>query len=279
MFNLSSPLRRRSGGPPLNPSLPEHTPKKRRVKEPVLSTEGHQFDPQLGSRIEQAVDDRHRQIMSAQAPLKERIEDKSAKGAGDKESAKGAANEESAKGAGNDESAKGAANEESAEGSGNDDIAHSAAPREENSFTDEGVKDHSLESSNASTADNSARAMTDLMWQDHPSALAQLPTWSMPAPKSAKTVFFEENDKGSSPKWGDQDDEETPSAPLWNYNTTNELKRTLLPLPPCLLKRARMAPSQERMMKIPALKNRSLEVKLIALMRASPQASSVLFPR
>ncbi len=45
MFNLSAPLRRRSGGPPLNPGLPEHTPKKRRTKEPVLSTEGHQFDP------------------------------------------------------------------------------------------------------------------------------------------------------------------------------------------------------------------------------------------
>jgi hypothetical protein len=36
------------------------------------------------------------------------------------------------------------------------------------------------------------------------------------------TVFFEENAKGSSPKWGDLEDEETPSAPLWNYNATNE---------------------------------------------------------
>ncbi len=43
--NLSAPLRRRSGGPPLNPGLPEHTPKKRRVKEAVLSTEGQQFRP------------------------------------------------------------------------------------------------------------------------------------------------------------------------------------------------------------------------------------------
>jgi hypothetical protein len=104
MLNLSAPLRRRSGGPPLNPGLPEHTPKKRRTKEPVLSTEGHQFDPNLGSRLEQAVDDRYRQIMSAQAPLKERIiEDESAKGSGIEESAKGAANDESAKGSGNDE--------------------------------------------------------------------------------------------------------------------------------------------------------------------------------
>ena len=82
--NLSAPLRRRSGGPPLNPGLPEHTPRKRRGKEqaePALSTEGQQFDPNLGSRLEQAVDDRHRQVMSVQAPLKERIGDGSAKGA------------------------------------------------------------------------------------------------------------------------------------------------------------------------------------------------------
>jgi hypothetical protein len=44
----------------------------------------------------------------------------------------------------------------------------------------------------------------------------------MPAQKSAKTVFFEENNKGSSPKWGDQDDEEIQNAPLWNYGATNE---------------------------------------------------------
>jgi hypothetical protein len=39
---------------------------------------------------------------------------------------------------------------------------------------------------------------------------------------SAKTVFFEENDKGSSPKWGDQEDEDIQIAPLWNYNATTE---------------------------------------------------------
>jgi hypothetical protein len=55
--------------------------------------------------------------------------------------------------------------------------------------------------------------MTDLMWQEHPSMQAQ---------KSAKTVFFEENTKGSSPKWGDQEDEDIRTAPLWNYNTTTE---------------------------------------------------------
>jgi hypothetical protein len=98
MFNLSAPLRRRSGGPPLNPGLPQHTPKKRRTKEPSPSKEERQVDPDLGSRLEQAVDDRHRQIMSAQAPLKERIEDESAKGSGNEESANGSANNESAKG-------------------------------------------------------------------------------------------------------------------------------------------------------------------------------------
>ena len=108
MFNLSAPLRRRSGGPPLNPGLPEHTPKKRRTKEPSPSKEERQIDPDLGSRLEQAVDDRYRQIMSAQAPLlKESIEDESAKDSGNEESANGSANNESAKGAGNDESAKG----------------------------------------------------------------------------------------------------------------------------------------------------------------------------
>jgi hypothetical protein len=169
MFNLSAPLRRRSGDPPLNPGLPEHTPNKRITKEPVLSTEGHQFDPNLGSRLEQAVDDRHRQIMSAQAPLKERIEEESAKGSGNQESAKSSANQEStkgaanAKGAGNDESAKGAVNEESAKGSGNNNIAHGAAPTREEPNTNEGVEDHSQESSSASIADKNAKAMTDLI--------------------------------------------------------------------------------------------------------------------
>ncbi len=55
-----APLRRRSGGPPLNSGLPEHTPKKRRTKEPAPSTKEQQFDSNLGSRLEQAVDDRHR---------------------------------------------------------------------------------------------------------------------------------------------------------------------------------------------------------------------------
>ena len=120
--NLSAPLRRRSGGEPLNPGLPEHTPKKRRVKEAVLSTEGLQFDPNLGSRLEQAVDDRHCQVMSAQAPLKERI------------------GNESAKGAFNDESAKDADNNKSKEGSSNDDAAHNATPAGKEPITNEGVK-------------------------------------------------------------------------------------------------------------------------------------------
>jgi hypothetical protein len=41
--------------------------------------------------------------------------------------------------------------------------------------------------------------------------------------KECKNVFFEENAKDSSPKWGDQDDEEDmQNAPLWNYNATTE---------------------------------------------------------
>jgi hypothetical protein len=169
--------------------------------------------------------------MSAQAPIKEWIEDRSAKGATNNESANGAANNESANGATNDESANGATNDESAngannnesnEGSGDKDIAYDVAPAMEKPITNEGIKDSSQESINASIANKNARAMTNLMWQDHPSSLAQLPTWSMPAQKSAKTVFFEENDKSSSPKWGDQDDEEIPIAPLWNYGAPNE---------------------------------------------------------
>jgi hypothetical protein len=78
--------------------------------------------PDLGSRLEQAVGDRHRQIMSAQAPLKERIEDKSAKGSGNQEGNNGSANEESAKGAGNEDSAKGANKEDSAKGAANNEI-------------------------------------------------------------------------------------------------------------------------------------------------------------
>jgi hypothetical protein len=153
--------------------------------------------------------------MSAQAPLKERNEVKSAKGlgSGNQEGNNGSANEESAKGAGNEESAKGAANNESNKGSGNDDIAHNAAPAGEEFITNEGVKDHSQESSSTSIADKNAKEMTDLMWLEHPSMQAQ---------KSAKTVFFEENVKGSSPKWGDQEDEDIQSAPLWNYNATTE---------------------------------------------------------
>jgi hypothetical protein len=141
--------------------------------------------------------------MSVQTPLKERIEDESAKGSGNEESNNGSANDECAKGAGNEESAKGAANDESAKGAGNNesakcagkDIAHDAALTREEPIINEGVKDPSQKSSSASITDKNAKAMTDLMWKKHP---------SVPAQKSAKTVFFEENAKGSSPKWGDQ---------------------------------------------------------------------------
>jgi hypothetical protein len=102
------------------------------------------------------------------------------------------------------------------------------------------VKDSSRESINASIADKNASAMTDLMWEEHPSSQAgfalssaeheRLEAYTLlwkdhhakQAQKSDKTIFFEENAKGSTQKWGDIDDEETPSAPLWNYNATNE---------------------------------------------------------
>jgi hypothetical protein len=54
------------------------------------------------------------------------------------------------------------ANNESDKGSGNNDIAHDAAPTTEEPITNEGVKDHSQESSNSSIADKNAKAMTDL---------------------------------------------------------------------------------------------------------------------
>jgi hypothetical protein len=58
------------------------------------------------------------------------------------------------------------------------------------SSTNEGNKDPlpgTQESINASIADKNAKSMTDLMWSNHPSILAQ---------KSAKTVFFEESANG-----------------------------------------------------------------------------------
>jgi hypothetical protein len=112
--------------------------------------------------------------MSAQITLKERIENESDKGSGEEESTKGSGNEENT----NDPS------------------------------TNEGDNDPSTqESNNASIADKNAKAMTDLMWQEHPSMSAQ---------KSAKTVFFEENAKGSPQKWGDDDDEDMNGAPQKN---------------------------------------------------------------
>jgi hypothetical protein len=53
-----------------------------------------------------------------------------------------------------------------------------------------------------------------LLWKDHHAKQRQ---------KIATTVFFGENAKGSSPKWGDlEDEEEVQIAPLWNYNATSE---------------------------------------------------------
>jgi hypothetical protein len=202
----------------------------------------------LGSRLEHAVEERHRQIMSAQAPLKERIEDESDKGSGNEESANGSAKEESAKGAGNDESTKVSGNKEGADNF----FYNPASTREERflaykegvekiigdsgillatpmkegvphsqestngSSTNEGAKDPSTqESSSASIADKNAKAMTDLMWQEHP---------SVPAQKSAKTVFFEESAKGSSQKWGDAEDEDMNDSPQKNDEGSSDSK-------------------------------------------------------
>ncbi len=92
--------------------------------------------------------------MSAQAPLKERIGD------------------ESAKGATYVESAKGTNSNESNEGSDNEDNEQNAAPVTEKPITNEEVKVSSQENSNASIADKNARAMADAMWQEHPSSQA-----------------------------------------------------------------------------------------------------------
>ncbi len=64
LFPLSSSQRRRSGSPLLT-GLPEPVPKRRKAKEPVLSADTYVPDPNLGSRLEQAVDDRRNQVVSA----------------------------------------------------------------------------------------------------------------------------------------------------------------------------------------------------------------------
>ncbi len=64
LFPLSSSQRRRSGSPLLT-GLPEPAPKRRKAKEPVLSADTYVPDPNLGIRIEQAVDDRRNQVVSA----------------------------------------------------------------------------------------------------------------------------------------------------------------------------------------------------------------------
>jgi hypothetical protein len=58
LVSLSSSQRRRSGFP-LLAGLPDQTPKRRKAKEPVLFTEEDVYDQNLGSHLEQVVDDRH----------------------------------------------------------------------------------------------------------------------------------------------------------------------------------------------------------------------------
>jgi hypothetical protein len=100
LFLLSSSQRRRSGSS-LLAGLPEPAPKRRKAKEPVLSADTYVPDPNLGSRLEQAVDDRRNQVVSART-AKEGAKGPSAASAHiarERESDKGSsAGEESAKG-------------------------------------------------------------------------------------------------------------------------------------------------------------------------------------
>ncbi len=88
LFPPSSSQRRRSGSPLLT-GLAEPAPKRRKAKEPVLSADTYVPDPNLGSRIEQAMCDELNQVVST------RTAKEGAKGPGaasvhtDKESDKG----------------------------------------------------------------------------------------------------------------------------------------------------------------------------------------------
>jgi hypothetical protein len=79
LFPLSSSLRKRKGSSFLT-GLPEPTPKRRKAKEPVLSADSYVPDPNLGSRLEETIDLRHRQIQSEQTPPKGSTAKESVKG-------------------------------------------------------------------------------------------------------------------------------------------------------------------------------------------------------
>jgi hypothetical protein len=123
LFPLSSSQRRRSGSPLLT-GLQEPAPKRRKAKDPVLSVDTYVPDPNHGSRLEQAVDDRRNQVVSART-AKEGAKGPSAASVHtpDKESDKGSssASAHTAK-----ESDKGSsAGEESAKGSSPANLASS----------------------------------------------------------------------------------------------------------------------------------------------------------
>ncbi len=65
--------------PSLFAGLPDRTPKKRKAKEPPLSTDDGEHDPNLGSRLEHAVD-RHQLPRFSKTPLKENSAIEGAKG-------------------------------------------------------------------------------------------------------------------------------------------------------------------------------------------------------
>jgi hypothetical protein len=137
LVSLSS--QRRRSGSPLLAGLPDRTPKKRKAKEPPVSTiesAPASSSSDLGSRLEHAVDDRHQLTQFSKTPLKEHLEQGGDKGPSSIETGKGGDKGPSPVRKGNDvsasgiESAKGsspATDIESAKGSSSGDFASSGA--------------------------------------------------------------------------------------------------------------------------------------------------------
>jgi hypothetical protein len=124
LFHLSSSQRRRSGSPLLT-GLPEPVPKRRKAKDPVLSADTYVPDPNnLGSRLEQAVDDRRNQVVSARTAKEGAKGPSAASVHTDKESDKGSSSA-SAHTAKESDKGSSSAGEESAKGSSPANLASS----------------------------------------------------------------------------------------------------------------------------------------------------------
>jgi hypothetical protein len=164
-------------------------------------TDGQQIVPDLGSHLEQAVDDRHRQIMSGKPLLKRGSKKRVSKALAMKRAQKALAKKR----------------------------AQMALVMKRARMAPALMRvSKTLALKRAATPLLLTRmlnkAVTDLTWQEHPSMLADLRPWSMPAQKSAKTVFFEENAKGSTQKWGDGDDEDMNDSPQKNDEGCSDSK-------------------------------------------------------